>query len=269
MSVHVDRYSWCVRCYLTSFRITTPSLAHAATHARSPSRGALGRPPPRVLAPKRDTRARLLVSSRVLNKSHVGSSSGPDGWSSSNHAAYPADLNYIIAKAVATRASVVARHTDASQQLPPATLPAATPSTASATCTTLDSAADPTVAAATPPADRSYRDGTTAVEVSLPETASPRFRRGLGAYPLRNRQPTVLFTARTAREHNPDLRCRGSGCAFTLSAESPDAKTRKQALRDDRVGWMAAERAEITNHEANGSWRMIDRSDVPRDRKLG
>eukprot|EP00965_Chrysotila_dentata_P167106 5518486-Pleurochrysis_carterae.AAC.1 len=31
---------------------------------------------------------------------------------------------------------------------------------------------------------------------------------------------------------------------------------------------MAAERAEIANHEANGSWRMIDRSDVPHNRNL-
>eukprot|EP00965_Chrysotila_dentata_P093058 3073488-Pleurochrysis_carterae.AAC.1 len=68
MSVHVYRYFRYVRCYLTSCRITTPSLAHAATHARTPTRGALGRPPPPVLAPKGNTRARLLVSSRVLNR---------------------------------------------------------------------------------------------------------------------------------------------------------------------------------------------------------
>eukprot|EP00965_Chrysotila_dentata_P092857 3066323-Pleurochrysis_carterae.AAC.3 len=66
MFVHVCRYYRYVRCYLNSFRITTPSLTHAATHARTLSRDAFGRPPPRVLAPEGDTPARTPVSSRVV-----------------------------------------------------------------------------------------------------------------------------------------------------------------------------------------------------------
>eukprot|EP00965_Chrysotila_dentata_P164559 5432276-Pleurochrysis_carterae.AAC.1 len=39
-------------------------------------------------------------------------------------------------------------------------------------------------------------------------------------------------------------------------------------MADDHVGWSAAERAEIANHAANGSWTYIDRSDVPQERSL-
>eukprot|EP00965_Chrysotila_dentata_P255987 6212397-Pleurochrysis_carterae.AAC.3 len=52
------------------------------------------------------------------------------------------------------------------------------------------------------------------------------------------------------------------------SAASIDPKSRKQALRDDRAGWTAAERAEIANHFSNGSWELIDCSSVPSGRSL-
>eukprot|EP00965_Chrysotila_dentata_P042245 1401215-Pleurochrysis_carterae.AAC.1 len=39
-------------------------------------------------------------------------------------------------------------------------------------------------------------------------------------------------------------------------------------MAEDRVGWGAAERAEIANHAANGSWTTVDRSNVPADRSL-
>eukprot|EP00965_Chrysotila_dentata_P188043 6172496-Pleurochrysis_carterae.AAC.1 len=47
-----------LRPTFSSRRINTPSLAHAAKHARTLSRGALGRPPPCVHAPDRDTHSR-------------------------------------------------------------------------------------------------------------------------------------------------------------------------------------------------------------------
>eukprot|EP00965_Chrysotila_dentata_P122488 4048089-Pleurochrysis_carterae.AAC.3 len=37
---------------------------------------------------------------------------------------------------------------------------------------------------------------------------------------------------------------------------------------EDREGWTAAERAKIANHKANGSWSMIDRSEVKAGRAL-
>eukprot|EP00965_Chrysotila_dentata_P023099 765722-Pleurochrysis_carterae.AAC.1 len=50
--LYVCWYFRYVRCYLTSFRINSPTLAHAAKLARPLSCGALGRPPPHVHAPR-------------------------------------------------------------------------------------------------------------------------------------------------------------------------------------------------------------------------
>eukprot|EP00965_Chrysotila_dentata_P022874 758246-Pleurochrysis_carterae.AAC.5 len=67
MFVHVCWYFRYVRCYFISCRINTPPLAHATKRARTLSRGALDRPPPCVHVPGRDTRARTLASTRVVN----------------------------------------------------------------------------------------------------------------------------------------------------------------------------------------------------------
>eukprot|EP00965_Chrysotila_dentata_P177573 5866140-Pleurochrysis_carterae.AAC.1 len=39
-------------------------------------------------------------------------------------------------------------------------------------------------------------------------------------------------------------------------------------MAEDRVGWGGAERSKIDNHAKNGSWTLIDRSDVPSDRTI-
>eukprot|EP00965_Chrysotila_dentata_P103464 3414640-Pleurochrysis_carterae.AAC.1 len=39
-------------------------------------------------------------------------------------------------------------------------------------------------------------------------------------------------------------------------------------MAEDADGWRAAERAEIANHAANGSWSMIDRCQLPPGRSL-
>eukprot|EP00965_Chrysotila_dentata_P106091 3504327-Pleurochrysis_carterae.AAC.1 len=120
-----------------------------------------------------------------------------------------------------------------------------------------------TDAPAIPPSPAPNADEPTdADDASLRE----HFQRGLGAYPLRNREPAALLTV-----HNstlPAVSVRNTGCALLASATDSDPKTRKQALRDDRAGWTAAERAEIANHMDNGSWELIDRKDVPSGRGL-
>eukprot|EP00965_Chrysotila_dentata_P193673 6175907-Pleurochrysis_carterae.AAC.1 len=105
-------------------------------------------------------------------------------------------------------------------------------------------------------------------EPADPNDASLRehFRRGLGAYPLRNREPAALLTV-----HNsalPAISTRNTGCALLASTTDSNPKTRKQASRDDRAGWTAAEQAEIANHMDNGSWEPMDRKDVPPGRAL-
>eukprot|EP00965_Chrysotila_dentata_P049714 1648727-Pleurochrysis_carterae.AAC.1 len=39
-------------------------------------------------------------------------------------------------------------------------------------------------------------------------------------------------------------------------------------MAEDADGWKAAERAEIANHAANGSWSVIDRCQLPPGRRL-
>eukprot|EP00965_Chrysotila_dentata_P047363 1571569-Pleurochrysis_carterae.AAC.1 len=39
-------------------------------------------------------------------------------------------------------------------------------------------------------------------------------------------------------------------------------------MADDKVGWSAAERAEIENHANNNSWTVIDRSELLPGRSL-
>eukprot|EP00965_Chrysotila_dentata_P002518 81550-Pleurochrysis_carterae.AAC.2 len=90
-------------------------------------------------------------------------------------------------------------------------------------------------------------------------------QRGLGAYPLSDRQPTALLLKRAGPKPSWGRR---TGCAFAVSHACTDQRTRKQAMADDHVGWGAAERAEIGNHISNRSWTYIDRSDVPANRSI-
>eukprot|EP00965_Chrysotila_dentata_P120892 3998226-Pleurochrysis_carterae.AAC.1 len=39
-------------------------------------------------------------------------------------------------------------------------------------------------------------------------------------------------------------------------------------MAEDRIGWGAAERAEIVNHAKNGSWTLVDRFEVPAGRSI-
>eukprot|EP00965_Chrysotila_dentata_P000465 15632-Pleurochrysis_carterae.AAC.7 len=98
------------------------------------------------------------------------------------------------------------------------------------------------------------------------EDLHQHFQRGLGAYPLRNRAPVALLKVQNTR--SPIHAAHGTNSALLASTISADPKNRKQALRDNRAGWTATERAEIANHASNGSWELIDSSSVPTGRSL-
>ena len=51
------------------------------------------------------------------------------------------------------------------------------------------------------------------------------------------------------------------GSTSALDSPKPDPKSHSEAMRDDPDGWSAAERAELDNHEANGSFEFISRAD--------
>eukprot|EP00965_Chrysotila_dentata_P043838 1457167-Pleurochrysis_carterae.AAC.1 len=116
----------------------------------------------------------------------------------------------MIAKAVVARAAVVLprSHTTTSAPPLPRRPPLGTTSVTSvgelsqsAGLTSEDTSAQPA------PLPTPEPISAPASEEDAPAASEPRFRRGLGSYPLRNREPAVLFTARSAREVNPDLRC--------------------------------------------------------------
>eukprot|EP00965_Chrysotila_dentata_P044800 1488896-Pleurochrysis_carterae.AAC.2 len=90
--LHDCCYFHYVRCYITSFRINTPTLAHTAKLARTLPRGALGRPPPpRARPPSGAHDLAKPASKRVVN-GHVSGRSRPPSRhtsSSSASAAWP------------------------------------------------------------------------------------------------------------------------------------------------------------------------------------
>eukprot|EP00965_Chrysotila_dentata_P225454 6194768-Pleurochrysis_carterae.AAC.3 len=188
----------------------------------------------------------------------VGGTKRDDAWTSRDTAAYPPDLNFLFARVIA------------SLRVP--THAAAGAKAASSDSAPPDSSPSEPVA---PPLPRDQPDTTPpASQPADEDDATQRrphrehFRRGLGAYPLRHTDDrSVAPVLLTRRTDAPRTYGRGARCAFMVSPAS-DPKTRKQALAEDREGWTTAERAEIANHKANGSWTMIDRSEVPSGRAL-
>ena len=51
----------------------------------------------------------------------------------------------------------------------------------------------------------------------------------------------------------------------STSPPSADPRNHAEAMADDPVGWAEAEAAELKNHEDNGSFTIIDRSEFERE----
>jgi len=58
------------------------------------------------------------------------------------------------------------------------------------------------------------------------------------------------------------------GRAHLATPSAGDPKGQKEAYAQNRDGWRLSERAELDNHQKNGSFEWIDRSAVPRGRRL-
>ena len=104
-----------------------------------------------------------------------------------------------------------------------------------------------------------------------PAVTSPsrHFQRTLGDYPLRSRGAvagSVLLTRRATT--GTPIWGKRTGCCFKASAADTSPRTRKQAHSTDAPGWTAAELKEIDNHRSNASWTLIDRSELPTDRRV-
>eukprot|EP00965_Chrysotila_dentata_P171072 5645273-Pleurochrysis_carterae.AAC.2 len=135
------------------------------------------------------SRLSTLTCTHRTHASNVGGAHDDNGWKSASHAAYPPDLNMLIANAVACRITMVV--TDAS--LPPQST---SPGDVS------DTHQRPNV---TPPSLTTDGLPTSPTDTAQPEThvtddndLHQHFQRGLGAYPLRNRTPAALLTVRNS-----------------------------------------------------------------------
>eukprot|EP00965_Chrysotila_dentata_P222801 6193190-Pleurochrysis_carterae.AAC.2 len=229
---------------------------------------------PDIQALRADCSASLITFLSVLwalprrNLLHYwppGGSKSSAGWTTREHAAYPPDFNFLIAKVFGTLHASSFHAQTIEPESVPTPLPPPRSERASAS-------AAPRHTAPRHATDAALRHATDAVAAPPPpqteEAPTPRehFRRALGDYPLRWRNASALLTFRS-RKDKP-VCGRGTGCAFAVNNVSTDPRTRKQAMAEDRIGWGTAERAEIANHASNGSWTTIDRLQVPTGRSL-
>eukprot|EP00965_Chrysotila_dentata_P017219 571434-Pleurochrysis_carterae.AAC.3 len=203
----------------------------------------------------------LPISAASTKRTYTlrGGSKTSASWTSRLHAAYPPDFNFFIARILGILHQSRFRATDTPLDTA-ATLPADAP--------TPPPAPKPCAAAATPePAAEAALPSPppTAERDRRPQPPAP-LRRSLGDYPLRSREPSALLALR-ARNDKPTWGS-GTGCVFAINEVSTDPRTRKQAMAQDRIGWGAAERAEIANHAASKIWTTIDRSEVPAGKSL-
>eukprot|EP00965_Chrysotila_dentata_P092638 3057056-Pleurochrysis_carterae.AAC.2 len=166
--------------YALSKRITVPS----SLHSRSALWEQMRRSTPHCsFTPGLAPNLRSLADLRCEHQSHISIAGGQkiaSGWSSAHTAAYPPDLNFLLARVFALAAPIsptTTRTADASSVAAPVAT-TAVPGPVSATSNDI-----PTIA---PSAD--------ATTVAQPDSATERperapFQRGLGEYPLRGRQP--------------------------------------------------------------------------------
>eukprot|EP00965_Chrysotila_dentata_P207976 6184440-Pleurochrysis_carterae.AAC.2 len=157
---------------------------------------------------------RSLADLRCEHRTHASIAGGHkegDMWTSAHSSAYPPDLNFLFAK----RAMPV-RLTTPTLRRQPRYAPRQHP----------EPRPPPGVAPSAPATPATLDNGAPAENQPRPETQrnADHFQRGLGAYQLRERQPTALLLKRAGPKPSWG---RGTGCAFAVSHACPDPRTRK------------------------------------------
>ena len=222
---------------------------------------------------------RLLKCNHSSHKMAAGGLDDDGNWASGPAAAYPADFNYYLARAVSnlTNSSTPYSPLEGS----PSTLirDSATPREDNVETRAAELKLPSPRAAGAPDADSSLAGGvpvvapvdrapsgkrlvfndddslfspTVAPSPSAEDATKPKkvyFQRGLGKHSLRNRPPNSFK-------------------ALHAKPSYDDPNNRKEALNQDHEGWTASERKEIANHLKNKTFEIIDRSQMPTGRKL-
>ena len=221
-----------------------------------------------------------LTCTHAQHRAIAGGDRRHGQFTSYRSAAYPADLNFLFAKVLATAKAADASDRVAKPVPPPSsTAPSRPPAAPDATAVEVaepdtDTATPPLTETATPP------PSADAPDVDLPPSPSPAapspapdrrpkakpkpftWHRG-SDYPLRHRTAQgLILRPCLASTGSLSLRSR-VGCAFKAgSATDSSPGNRRQAMAEDRPGWTAAEVKEINNHVGNSSWTHVDRSEA-------
>ena len=250
------------------------------------------------------TLLRPLNSLKCTHKNHdqqVGGQEVDGVWSSAAHAAYPPDLNLLLARLFASLvfpvATVVDRSSEAEKHIKPSRLRSQehidldiagedqTPDTPASSTTpvahaaateppspvpmTLDISEPPSLPHPKPPPKKAVQFDRAANRSKLDagkrhgEAGSPIATRSRAS---RSGNLLIMRAASRGLSSFPPFAI--TGCARKLSSISSDPRSRREALADDATGWSAAERKELNNHQSNGSWVPERRSSVPAGRKL-
>lgn len=114
-------------------------------------------------------------------------------------------------------------------------------------------------------------------ELDLPspiiEESRPPTVQRMQDIPTPNRPDVISARVRRRRtslsfdEPNKD----GNGSVLLLSSndssdsDKADPKNHLEAMKDDKMGWTAAENKELDNHKSNGSFQLMDRTDFERE----
>ena len=188
--------------------------------------------------------------------SHASSAGGvlqADGtWNSAAAAAYPSDFNLLIADSLAQLlASSASPITLVPTLMPQPDAPA--PDAGVAPSVPIAGAPEPSPAPDASPSPAAVEPDSEDGAPSPPPPrarrrhipAEERFHRGLGAIHTRSR-----------------------GHVSLAKRGADDPANHRHAMELDPVGWLNSELAEILNHEKNGSWAYIDRSALPRGRRI-
>ena len=234
---------------------------------------------------------RQLLCTHTSHDQPAGGLNEDGEWASGKAAAYPADFNLYLARAICGLTSLIgtpsplARNTDYPKE---DTIEnrAAELQLARRKSTPTPDAPVPSVPGgrimppplpnadiAEPPSSSPTRqiefgqDQEPTAEIDMDQPSKPKkinFQRTLGKYPTRNRGPAPdrLTADRLGHLGSSSFR------AFHAKPASSDPKTRREALSQDSDGWLSSERKEIENHLQNKTFDIIDRSDLPAGRKL-
>eukprot|EP00965_Chrysotila_dentata_P201817 6180770-Pleurochrysis_carterae.AAC.1 len=135
-----------------------------------------------------------LTCSHRTHASVVGGTHDEHGWQSASHAAYPPDLNLIIAQAIASRITLNSVPISTANQAERPT----DASTPTARVETRDVSPTDRIELSSPLTHAESVSATRGAEETDASELHRHFQRGLGAHPLRNRSPAALLTVRDA-----------------------------------------------------------------------